>query len=149
MEIDGQDFYLDLLFYHLDLRCFVVVDLKARRFEPEFAGKMNFYLSAVDDRMRKPGDAPSIGLILCKTHSKIIAEYALRHLQRPVGVARYVTRLTEKLPRELADKLPTIEQIETELSAATASSSPKRRKRGGNGIGKSSRAFKNHPDTFC
>ena len=98
LEIDNQDFYLDLLFYHLDLRCFIVVDLKARRFEPEFAGKMNFYLSAVDDRLRKPGDAPSIGLILCKTSSKIVAEYALRHLQRPVGVARYVTRLTEKLP---------------------------------------------------
>lgn len=124
-EVDGEDFYLDLLFYHLHLRCFVVVDLKTRRFEPEFAGKMNFYLSAVDDRMRKPDDAPSIGLILCKTRSRIIAEYALRHLQRPVGAARYVTRLTEKLPRELADQLPTVRQIEAELSSAKPARRPR------------------------
>jgi len=132
-EIDGEDFYVDLLFYHLQLRCFVVVDLKTRRFEPEFAGKMNFYLSAVDDRMRKPGDAPSIGLILCKTRSRIIAEYALRHLQRPVGVARYVIRLTEKLPRKLADKLPTVGQIEAELSSAKPARRPRPRRRGGRG----------------
>lgn len=116
LDVDGRDFYIDLLFYHLRLRCFLVIDLKAREFDPEFAGKMNFYLSAVDDQMRRPGDAPSIGLILCKTRSKVIAEYALRHLQRPVGVARYVTKLIEQLLRELAGKLPTVRQIEAELA---------------------------------
>jgi len=116
LRVDREDFYIDLLFYHLNLRAFVVIDLKARKFVPEDAGKMNFYLSAVDDLMRKPGDAPSIGLILCKDRSRIIAEYALRYLNRPVGVAGYLTRLTEKLPKELQGKLPTVKQIEAELS---------------------------------
>ncbi len=93
---------------------------------------MNFYLSAVDDRMRKPADAPSIGLILCKTRSKVIAEYALRHLQRPVGVARYVTTLPEKLPRELTGKLPSIKQIEAQLSADRKRRPRKTRRRRGN-----------------
>jgi predicted nuclease of restriction endonuclease-like (RecB) superfamily len=115
VEVDGEDFYLDLLFYHLHLRCFIVIDLKTGRFKPEYAGKMNFYLSAVDDQMRRAGDGPSIGLILCKTRSRVIAEYALRQLQRPVGVARYVTKLTEQLPRELAGKLPSVREIEAEL----------------------------------
>jgi predicted nuclease of restriction endonuclease-like (RecB) superfamily len=123
LEVDGEDFYIDLLFYHLHLRCFVVIDLKTGRFKPEYAGKMNFYLSAVDDQMHKPGDAPSIGLILCKTRSKVIAEYALRHLQRPVGVARYVAKLIGTLPGELAGKLPTVQQLEAELAA------PKQKKR--------------------
>ncbi|MCE9554598.1 MAG: PDDEXK nuclease domain-containing protein [Planctomycetes bacterium] len=128
LEVDGEDFYIDLLFYHLHLRCFVVIDLKTGRFKPEYAGKMNFYLSAVDDQMRKPGDVPTIGLILCKTRSRVIAEYALRHLQRPVGVARYVTKLIERLPGELADKLPTVQQIERELShtPAAGKSNPKK-----------------------
>lgn len=116
LKVDGRDFYIDLLFYHLGLRCFFAIDLKTGEFEPEFAGKMNFYLSAVDDRMRQHGDGPSIGLILCRTRSRVIAEYALRHLRRPVGVARYVTKLTETLPSELAGKLPTIKQIEAELA---------------------------------
>ena len=117
LEIDGEDFYIDLLFYHLHLRAFVVIELKARKFVPEYAGKLNFYLSAVDDLMRKPGDAPSIGLILCKTRSKVIAEYALRHLSRPVGVAQYITRLTEKLPKKFTGQLPTVQEIEAELSS--------------------------------
>jgi predicted nuclease of restriction endonuclease-like (RecB) superfamily len=116
LEVDGQDFSLDLLFYHLHLRCFIVIDLKVGDFKPEFAGKMNFYLSAVDDQMRKELDAPSIGLILCKTRSKVIAEYALRHLARPVGVARYETKLTETLPSKLAKQLPSVKQIEAGLS---------------------------------
>lgn len=118
LEVDGEDFYLDLLFYHLKLRCFVVIDLKVQPFKPEFAGKMSFYLSAVDDLLRHGEDKPSIGLILCKTRSKIIAEYALRDLAKPIGVARYVTRLTESLPKPLRDSLPTIKQIETELKDA-------------------------------
>ncbi len=117
LKVDGEDFYIDLLFYHLHLRAFIVIDLKAGKFEPAFAGQMNFHLSAVDDLLRKPGDAPTIGLILCRKHSKIIAEYALRHLQRPVGVAGYLTKLTANLPRELARKLPTVQQLEKELSA--------------------------------
>jgi predicted nuclease of restriction endonuclease-like (RecB) superfamily len=115
LEVGGEDFYIDLLFYHLQLRCFIVIDLKAKPFKPEYAGKMNFYLSAVDDRLRHPDDKPSIGLILCKTRNKIIAEYALRDLAKPVGVARYVTRLVEKLPANLKGALPSPQDIEVEL----------------------------------
>jgi len=106
LEVDGEGFCLDLLFYHLRLRCFVVVDLKTRRFRPEHAGQMNFYLSVVDDRLRHPDDRPSIGLILCRTRSRVIAEYALRDLGKPVGVSRYVTRLVPELPEELRGALP-------------------------------------------
>lgn len=113
-----QDFYLDLLLYHLRLRCFVVVDLKARDFTPEAAGKMNFYLSAVDDRFRLPGDQPSIGLILCRAKNRIIAEYALRDLQKPIGVSGYVTRLVECLPQELQAAVPSVKEIESGLSAS-------------------------------
>lgn len=115
LEIGGQDFYLDLLFYHLHLRCFLVVDLKARDFTPEAAGKMNFYLSAVDDRFRHTGDQPSIGLILCREKNRVIAEYALRDIQKPVGVSGYVTRLVETLPAPLKDAIPSVEELEREL----------------------------------
>ena len=115
LEIGGEDFYLDLLFYHLRLRCFIVIDLKARPFKPEDAGKMNFYLSAIDDLLRHPDDKSSIGLILCKTRNKIIAEYALRDMAKPVGVARYVTRLIEELPARFKDALPAPREIEAEL----------------------------------
>ena len=115
VEVDGEDFCLDLLFYHLRLRRYVVVDLKTGPFKPEYAGKMNFYLSAVDDRLRHPEDKPSIGLILCKTRSKVVAEYALRDVAKPIGVARYVTRLMETLPAGLKGQLPTVAQLEREL----------------------------------
>jgi predicted nuclease of restriction endonuclease-like (RecB) superfamily len=115
LEVGGEDFYLDLLFYHLRLRCFVVIDLKAKPFKPEYVGKMNFYLSAVDDLLRHPDDKPSIGLILCKTRNQIVAEYALRDLAKPVGVARYITRLVEKLPANLQGVLPAPRDIEAEL----------------------------------
>ncbi|MDR1533626.1 MAG: PDDEXK nuclease domain-containing protein [Planctomycetota bacterium] len=118
LDVDGEDFYLDLLFYHLRLRCYVVIDLKARPFKPEHAGKMNFYLSAVDELLRHPGDKPSIGIILCKTRSRVIAEYALRDLTKPVGVARYKTRLVEILPDNLKGKLPPVERIKAELAGA-------------------------------
>ena len=118
LEVGGEDFYLDLLFYHLRLRCFVVIDLKAKPFKPEYAGKMNFYLSAVDDLLRHPDDKPSIGLILCKTRNHIVAEYALRDLAKPVGVARYITRLVENLPAGLKGALPTPHEIEAELGKA-------------------------------
>lgn len=116
LEVGGEDFYLDLLFYHLQLRCFVVVDLKMKPFEPEFAGKMNFYLSAVDDRMRHADDAPAIGLLLCRdAKNKLKIEYALRDVKKPIGVAQWQTRLVESLPKKLSGSLPTIAELEKEL----------------------------------
>ncbi len=114
LEISERDFYLDLLFYHLHLRCFVVVDLKKGEFKPEYAGKMNFYCSAVDDLVRHEQDAPTIGLILCQTKDRIFAEYALRDIHKPIGLADY--ELTRSLPTELASSLPSIEAIENELA---------------------------------
>jgi predicted nuclease of restriction endonuclease-like (RecB) superfamily len=116
LEVGGEDFYVDLLFYHLRLRCFVVIDLKVKEFIPEFAGKMNFYLSAVDELLRHPDDKPSIGIILCKSRNKVVAEYALRDIRKPVGISGYVTRLTESLPKKLKGLLPSPEEIEAELS---------------------------------
>lgn len=117
VEVGDEDFYLDLLFYHLRLRCFVVVDLKMKPFEPEFAGKMNFYLSAVDDQMRHENDAPTIGLLLCKdAKNKLKVEYALRDVKKPIGVAEWQTRLVESLPKNLRGSLPTIADIERELN---------------------------------
>ena len=114
LEVSDRDFYLDLLFYHLHLRCFVVVDLKKGDFKPEYAGKMNFYCSVVDDQLRHPEDAPTIGLILCQTKDRILAEYALRDINKPIGVADY--ELTRVLPAALASSLPSIEDLEAELS---------------------------------
>jgi predicted nuclease of restriction endonuclease-like (RecB) superfamily len=118
MEISGQDYYLDLLFYHLRLRCYVVIDLKMKAFEPEFAGKMNFYLSAVDDQLRHADDRPSIGLLLCKERDHLTVEYALRDLKKPIGVAQWQTKLVESLPKNLKGSLPTVEEIEAELDNA-------------------------------
>ena len=114
LEVGGEDFYLDLLFYHLKLRCYVVIELKTGPFRPEYAGKLNFYLSAVDDMLRHESDAPSIGLILCKDKNRLIAEYALRDISKPVGVSEY--RLVEAIPEELRGSLPTIEELEAELA---------------------------------
>jgi predicted nuclease of restriction endonuclease-like (RecB) superfamily len=114
IEVGGQDFYLDMLFYHLRLRCFVVIDIKIGEFQPEFAGKMNFYLSAVDDLLRHKDDQPSIGVILCKAKNKVIVEYALRDNRKPIGVSGY--KLTESLPKKLKGSLPTVEEIEAELA---------------------------------
>lgn len=116
LEVGGEDFYLDLLFYHLKLRCFVVVDLKITDFKPEYAGKMGFYLSAVDEQLKHPDDGMSIGLILCKTKNALIAEYTLRNNQNPIGVSEY--RLSQPLPQGLIDNLPTIEKLEKELGEA-------------------------------
>ena len=118
LEIGGQDYYLDLLFYHLRLRCYVVIDLKMKAFEPEFAGKMNFYLSAVDDQLRHADDKPSIGLLLCKERDHLTVEYALRDLKKPIGVAQWQTKLVESLPRNLKGSLPTVAEIEAELDPA-------------------------------
>ena len=105
LEVSGDDFYLDLVFYHLKLRAFVIFDLKAKRFTPEAAGKMNFYLSAVDDLMRHPADNPSIGIILCKAKNRVVAEYALRDIEKPLAVSTYVTQLIASLPEKLAHEL--------------------------------------------
>ncbi len=113
LEVGGQDYYLDLLFYHLRLRCFVVIELKIEDFKPEFAGKMNFYLSAVDDRLRHPDDQPSIGIILCKGRNEVIVEYALRDTSKPMGVAQY--RVSAALPPQLQRDLPTIEEFAREF----------------------------------
>ncbi|TID49675.1 PDDEXK nuclease domain-containing protein [Legionella taurinensis] len=114
LQVEDQDFYLDLLFYHIKLRSFLVVELKSGKFKPEYAGKMNFYLSAVDDLLRHPGDNPSIGLILCRSKVGVLAEYALRDMAKPIGLAEY--RLTEALPKEIKTLLPSIEELEVELS---------------------------------
>lgn len=112
LQVDEDDFYIDLLFYNLVLRCYVVIDLKVVDFKPEFAGKMNFYLSAVDDELRHPEDRPSVGLIICKTRSKTIAEYSLRDLSKPMGVARYVTGPLESLPEDYKEMFPSKEELE-------------------------------------
>lgn len=114
LQVEDQDFYMDLLFYHLKLRCFVVIELKSGKFKPEYAGKMNFYLSAVDDLLRHAGDNPSIGLILCRSKVGVLAEYALRDMTKPIGLAEY--RLDDALPDNLKLLLPTIEELETELA---------------------------------
>jgi predicted nuclease of restriction endonuclease-like (RecB) superfamily len=114
LEIGGQDFYIDLLFYHLKLRCFVVIDLKMEAFKPSFSGQISFYVSAVDDLLRHPDDQPTIGLVLCKSRNQTIVEYALRDLQKPVGVATY--RLGQGLPANLEGSLPSIEQLEAALN---------------------------------
>jgi len=113
LEVADKDYYIDLLFYHLKLRCYFVIELKSVAFKPEFAGKLNFYLSAVDDILCSETDNPTIGLILCKTKNKIEAEYSLRDINKPMGVSEY--EITKSLPRELQTKLPTIEAIEGEL----------------------------------
>ena len=114
--MSGKDYRLDMLFYHVKLHCFVVIDLKMGEFKPEYAGKMNFYLSAVDDLVRQPIDQPTIGLILCKGRDQVTVEYALRDSAKPLGVAEF-THL-EKLPARLKENLPTIEELEAELGEA-------------------------------
>ena len=113
LEVSDKDFYIDLLFYHLKLRCFVVIELKKGDFKPEYAGKMNFYCSAVDDTLKHEADQPTIGLILCQTKDRLIAEYSLRDIHKPIGVSDY--ELTRALPDNLKSVLPTIEEIEAEL----------------------------------
>jgi predicted nuclease of restriction endonuclease-like (RecB) superfamily len=113
LEVSDKEFFLDLLFYNLSLRCFIVIDLKRGDFKPEYAGKMNFYCSVVDDRLRHESDRPTIGLILCQTKDRILAEYTLRGIDTPIGVADY--EITRALPAALASSLPSIEAIEAEL----------------------------------
>lgn len=113
LNVGGDDFYIDLLFYNLNLRCYVVIELKTGEFKPEYAGKLNFYLSAVDGILKKEHDAPSIGLLLCKTKNNLVAEYALKDINKPIGVSEY--RITNSLPEELSKQLPSIEDIKNRI----------------------------------
>lgn len=119
LKVGEEDFYIDLLFYHVKLHCFVVIELKTGKFKPEYAGKINFYLSAVDDLLKSDVDNASIGLILCASKDNVIAEYALRDVNKPIGIAEWQTGLTKSLPKELQTELPTIEQLEAELDAVS------------------------------
>ena len=114
VKVANQDFYIDLLFYHIKLKCYVVIELKAIEFKAEFAGKMNLYLSAVDDTMKTDSDNPTIGLLLYQSKSEVIAEYALRGMTQPIGIAEY--ELSKAVPKDLKSNLPTIEKIEEELA---------------------------------
>lgn len=114
IEVSETEFFIDMLFYHVKLHCYFVVEIKATSFKPEHAGQLNFYLSAVDDKFRTPEDNPSIGLLLCKSRDKIIAEYALRDIAKPIGISEYW--LTKAIPEDLKISLPTIQEIESELN---------------------------------
>ena len=114
LEVGGQDFFVDMLFYHLKLRCYFVIELKNTAFKPEYSGKLNFYLSVIDDKLKHKDDNPSIGLILCKSKNKVVAEYALRDIEKPIGLSEY--KLPEKIIEKLKATLPSIEELEKELS---------------------------------
>ena len=115
LEVGGEEFFIDQLFYHLKLRSFVVLELKAGKFKPEYLGKLNFYLSAIDDLLREEADKPSVGLILCRGENNTVVEYALRDMSKPIGISSY--ELTRVLPENLRGNLPTIEEIEAELKS--------------------------------
>lgn len=114
LEVGGSEFFIDLLFYHTRLKCYVVVELKATAFKPEHAGQLNFYLTAVDRQVKAPEDKPTIGLLLCKTQDRLVAEYALSGIEKPIGVAEY--QLVRALPETLATNLPSVEELESELA---------------------------------
>ena len=114
LQVGDRDFFLDLLFYHTHLHCYVVIELKTGDFEPEHAGKLNFYLKAVDEQLRRSGDQPTIGLLLCKHRDRLVAEWALSDINKPMGISEY--QITHDLPEDVRSSLPTIEQIESELS---------------------------------
>lgn len=113
LNIEGEDFYPDLLFYHVRLHCYVVVELKAVNFKPEFVGKLNFYLSAVDSILKTGQDNPSVGILICKSRKKTVVEYALRDFNKPIGVSEYM--ITQNLPDQFKSSIPSIEEIEAEL----------------------------------
>lgn len=113
INVGGDDFYIDLLFYNLNLRCYVVIELKTGEFKPEYAGQINFYLSAVDGILKQESDQPSIGLLLCKSKNNLVAEYALRDMSKPIGVSEY--KITRQLPEEIEKLLPSVEDIQTRI----------------------------------
>ena len=113
LSVGGEDFYIDLLFYNLNLRSYVVIELKTGEFKPEYAGKLNFYLSAVDENLKKNDDNPTIGLLLCKSKNNLVAEYSLKDVSKPIGVSEY--KITGNLPKELAKQLPSVEDIQKRI----------------------------------
>lgn len=108
IEVGDEDFYIDLLFYHLKLRCYIVIELKNGKFKPEYAGKLNFYISVVDDKLKQDMDKPTIGLLLCKDKNKAVAQYSLNNINNPIGIAEYIT--------EQKKLLPSVEELEEELN---------------------------------
>ena len=129
LEVGGKDYYIDLLFYNVKLRCYYVIELKATDFKPEFAGKMNFYLTAVDETLKHETDNPTIGLLICKRKNDFIAEYALRDIRKPMGVMGYETEIFEELPKKLRGKLPTVTEIEQELNKLSKIKAKKSKKK--------------------
>lgn len=115
LEVEGVDYYIDMIFYHTKLHSYVIVELKNTDFKPEYAGKMQFYISAIDKKLRSKKDNPTIGIILCKTHKKLTVEYALQDVNKPIGVSEYFVKITDSLPKGLRGTLPTVEELETEL----------------------------------
>ena len=118
LNVGGDDFYIDLLFYNLNLRCYVVIELKTGEFKPEYAGKLNFYLSAVDAQLRTEHDAPSIGLLLCKSKNNLVAEYSLRDVSKPIGISEY--RVTSQLPEDLQSQFPSVEDLRNRIGNDTS-----------------------------
>lgn len=113
IKVGESDFYMDLLFYHAKLHCYVVIELKTEKFKPEFAGKLNFYITAVNKQLKTERDNPTIGILICKDKDNVVAEYALDDISQPIGIAEY--QLTELLKQEIKSSLPSIEEIEQEL----------------------------------
>lgn len=122
LSVGKNDYFLDLLFYHVKLRCYIVIEIKAGPFKPEFAGKLNFYLSAVDDTFRHPDDKPSIGLLLCRSKDRVDVEYALRDINKPIGIANWETKIVKSLPKEFKGSLPTVKEIEQEFTEGKTNS---------------------------
>ncbi|WP_277601112.1 PDDEXK nuclease domain-containing protein [Pseudoflavitalea rhizosphaerae] len=114
IKVGEKEYFIDLLFYHIRLRCFIVIELKVREFEPEYAGKMNFYLSVIDDLLKDASGQPTIGILLCKNKTSLEVEYALRGINKPIGVSEFT--LTEALPEELKSSIPTVEEFEDEIN---------------------------------
>ncbi len=119
LDLAGEEFFIDLLFYHLKLRCYVVIELKTGKFKPEHLGQLGFYLTTVDHQLKGEHDNPTIGLLLCKSKNKVVAEYALSDKSQPMGISEY--KLLESMPAELQTGLPSIERLERELSGAQSS----------------------------
>ena len=113
LKVDGDEFFIDLLFYHIKLKCYVVVELKTVKFKPDFTGQLNFYVSAIDAELRAKDDNPTIGILICKSKNNTVVEYALKNINTPIGVSEY--QLVNKLPKEFKSNLPSIEEIEAEL----------------------------------
>lgn len=119
LEVGGDEFFADLLFYHLKLRCYVVIELKAAAFDPGFVGQLGMYMAAVDELLAQPDDKAAVGLLLCKTKNNVVAEYALRSSSAPIGVAEWTSTISDSLPEEFASSLPSIEALEAELGGET------------------------------